>query len=170
MILWIILAIVVGVCASNRGRSGFLWGLLSFIISPVIAGIILAISKDLSVDSRSYDVERKVDNIKTEVDFNQKFNDHRSEQMEKRIDRLSDVVGEKEFINSGKKYDQISEGNKINCMKCGKSISEDSKFCPECGGQIEKYIECPFCHSHVDIGVKYCPDCGQNVSFLTMKK
>lgn len=35
------LAILVGFLASGRGRSGFLWFLLSLIFSPLLAGIVL---------------------------------------------------------------------------------------------------------------------------------
>ena len=39
---WMIFAIVVGVAASSRGRSGFGWFLLSLILSPLV-GIILVL-------------------------------------------------------------------------------------------------------------------------------
>jgi hypothetical protein len=41
--LWIIFAIVVGVTAGARGRSSFGWLLLAIFISPLIAGLLLAI-------------------------------------------------------------------------------------------------------------------------------
>jgi hypothetical protein len=41
LLIWIILAIVIGNAASQRGRSGFGWFLVSLLLSPVIAGILL---------------------------------------------------------------------------------------------------------------------------------
>ncbi len=37
---WVVLAVIVGVAASGRGRSGFGWFLLSLLLSPLI-GIVL---------------------------------------------------------------------------------------------------------------------------------
>lgn len=47
-IFWLLFAVVVGVFASNRGRSGFGWFLLSALISPLLGLIFCAVSKDLS--------------------------------------------------------------------------------------------------------------------------
>ncbi len=42
--LWIMLAVVVGVAANTRGRSGLGWFLLSLLISPLIAGLLVLAS------------------------------------------------------------------------------------------------------------------------------
>jgi hypothetical protein len=43
---WFILAIVVGVIANSKGRSGFGWFLISILLSPLIGGIlVLALPK-----------------------------------------------------------------------------------------------------------------------------
>jgi uncharacterized membrane protein len=44
VIFWLLLAIAVGIWASNRGRNGFVWFLLACIASPLVAGIFLAVS------------------------------------------------------------------------------------------------------------------------------
>lgn len=44
-ILWVGLAIVVGVVAASRGRSGGGWFVLSLLISPAIAGIVFALAE-----------------------------------------------------------------------------------------------------------------------------
>ena len=41
--LWIGFAIAVGVWASNRGRHGFGWFLIACAISPILAGVFLAV-------------------------------------------------------------------------------------------------------------------------------
>ncbi len=41
LVFWLILAIVVGVIAGSRNRSGFGWFFLALIISPLIAGILV---------------------------------------------------------------------------------------------------------------------------------
>jgi hypothetical protein len=49
-ILWFVLAFVIGVVAERRGRSGFGW-LLAILLSPLIAGILLAVLPDLYMRS-----------------------------------------------------------------------------------------------------------------------
>ena len=44
--IWFVFAIAVGIWASNRGRSGFGWFLLAVVISPLLAGILLAVTKN----------------------------------------------------------------------------------------------------------------------------
>lgn len=39
-LLWLVAAIVVGVIASGKGRSGFGWFVLGVLISPLLAGIL----------------------------------------------------------------------------------------------------------------------------------
>jgi len=46
-ILFIAFAIIVGILANNRGREGVAWGFISLFISPLIAGIILAVLPNL---------------------------------------------------------------------------------------------------------------------------
>jgi hypothetical protein len=46
-VAWLVLAIVVGVAASARGRSGANWFFLAVILSPLIAGLIVAMLPDL---------------------------------------------------------------------------------------------------------------------------
>jgi phosphate/sulfate permease len=41
ILLWFGLAVVVGVAASTRGRSGFAWFLLAVVISPLLAGLLV---------------------------------------------------------------------------------------------------------------------------------
>ncbi len=49
-ILWLLLAVAVGVLASNRGRNGFGWFLFSMLLSPLLGVIFLLVSKDLKKD------------------------------------------------------------------------------------------------------------------------
>ena len=45
------------------------------------------------------------------------------------------------------------------CYKCGASIPENSKFCPECGA---KQV-CPKCGAPLVSGAKFCPECGEKL-------
>ncbi len=58
----------------------------------------------------------------------------------------------------------------IQCVKCGATISGDSKFCPECGAT--QAISCPNCGEPISKGSKFCVNCGHkiDVSTTTCKK
>lgn len=45
---WLLFSIAVGIMASNKGRSGFGWFLLSCLISPLLGLLFCAVSKDLT--------------------------------------------------------------------------------------------------------------------------
>jgi hypothetical protein len=46
-VIWLIFAIVVAAAANGRGRAGFGWFILAVVISPLLAGLLLAILPDL---------------------------------------------------------------------------------------------------------------------------
>ncbi len=48
ILFWFGFSVVVGIAASNRGRSGFGWFLLSLLISPLLSLILVLVMKDLS--------------------------------------------------------------------------------------------------------------------------
>ena len=50
VVFWIGCAVAVGVWASNRGRSGVGWFFLSILISPLLAAIFLAVTKNLAAE------------------------------------------------------------------------------------------------------------------------
>ncbi|MCQ2800311.1 MAG: SPFH domain-containing protein [Bacilli bacterium] len=56
---------------------------------------------------------------------------------------------------------QDNSSSKIDCPKCGASISSNSKFCPECGAKI--LTECPKCGAKVTPRQKFCPECGEKL-------
>jgi uncharacterized membrane protein YhdT len=47
-VFWLGFSVAIGVWASNRGRSGFGWFLLACLISPLLAGIFLAVTKNMA--------------------------------------------------------------------------------------------------------------------------
>lgn len=50
-IIWFVISIAIGVWAGNKGRTGFGWFLFALFLSPLVAGIFLAVSRDLSAPS-----------------------------------------------------------------------------------------------------------------------
>jgi hypothetical protein len=58
IVCWFVLAIVVGVAAVGRRRSSVGWFVLALILSPLIAGLLLAILPEL----RTHDMLKEIDN------------------------------------------------------------------------------------------------------------
>lgn len=40
---WLVLSVAVGVLANSKGRTGFGWAILAMLLSPLIAGLVVAI-------------------------------------------------------------------------------------------------------------------------------
>ncbi len=58
-------------------------------------------------------------------------------------------------------------GGMMTCGKCGHSIPQGSKFCPECGNKVEAVVGkkfCSQCGNEVVPGAKFCAQCGNKVS------
>lgn len=55
------------------------------------------------------------------------------------------------------------------CTKCGKKVSANTKFCPDCGGEVAGSVKkefefvCSKCGKKVSSSVKFCPDCGGEI-------
>lgn len=52
VLFWVGLSVAVGVFASNRGRNGFGWFLLSLLISPLLGLIFVAVTKNLAAEAQ----------------------------------------------------------------------------------------------------------------------
>ncbi len=48
----------------------------------------------------------------------------------------------------------------ITCPKCNKELSDDAKFCNDCGEQILKTIICPNCGKPTSTEILFCQNCG----------
>ncbi len=46
IVIWFVLALIIGVAAARRGRSGLGWVFLSLMLSPLFAAIVLALLPD----------------------------------------------------------------------------------------------------------------------------
>ncbi len=59
---------------------------------------------------------------------------------------------------------KLPESNMVICSKCGNSISNDSKFCPNCGEKVvpTDTLRCPDCDGIIKKG-NFCPSCGKKL-------
>lgn len=62
--------------------------------------------------------------------------------------------------------EQPKQINKVTCPNCNSEVSENSKFCLECGTKIEVFAEnemiCPSCGKKINKG-KFCMECGASL-------
>lgn len=56
---------------------------------------------------------------------------------------------------------QPSEGDFMNCPKCGAKVKKGTKFCYECGASLQvQKKNCVQCGAIIEAGMKFCPECG----------
>jgi membrane protease subunit (stomatin/prohibitin family) len=53
---------------------------------------------------------------------------------------------------------------KMRCPNCSRDIPVGSKFCPECGFDLQATITCPQCKATLPVGSKFCPNCGHQLT------
>lgn len=46
LFLWLLLCAFIGYCADRKGRNMWAWGLAALVLSPLIVGIVLAVTPD----------------------------------------------------------------------------------------------------------------------------
>lgn len=51
IVIWLGLCAAIAYYANKKSRSAILWGLLAFFFSPLLAGLVLALLKDKSVQA-----------------------------------------------------------------------------------------------------------------------
>lgn len=51
----------------------------------------------------------------------------------------------------------------VNCPQCNAKLTQDDKFCTECGAKLETITNCPKCSAPIQEGSKFCTECGTNV-------
>lgn len=159
-LVWFGLVIWVGVAASNKGRSGIGWGLLAFLFSPLLIGIILACCKDLTVDQNLTKVNMEQQLLKDRVVQNERMTEYRLGRVENDVSKLENggANGGKNIASAQIKM--LAEGNKL-CPACAELIKEAAIKCKHCGVMLEafKTSECPFCSEAIlstDVTCKHC--------------
>ncbi|MEO0293067.1 MAG: SPFH domain-containing protein [candidate division WOR-3 bacterium] len=51
------------------------------------------------------------------------------------------------------------KGSLANCERCGYSLPQGAKFCPNCGEKVGKIL-CSKCKKEIPKNAKFCPQCG----------
>jgi len=53
----------------------------------------------------------------------------------------------------------------MKCIKCGKTIDDDSRFCHFCGTKQDREVKCDNCGRSIEFNFKYCPECGEEIDW-----
>lgn len=60
--------------------------------------------------------------------------------------------------SSGQSQEAEKSVKTVPCPSCSAAVKEDAKFCPECGGAMQK--TCIHCNVALKGNPKFCPECG----------
>ncbi|WP_041607689.1 zinc ribbon domain-containing protein [Halobacteroides halobius] len=163
-LFWIIFCVVVAYFADQRGRNPVLWGLLALFISPLLAGLALAVMKDMSVEEKIDELDKTTENIKREVKSNQKYNEQERERIQNRLSGAKRSSSVDNQIATTKSVPAL-EAKKIKCEECGKNVSADTNYCVNCGNRVieDNKKECPNCQELIDEKAKFCVKCGEKL-------
>lgn len=163
-LIFIGFCVAVGMFAQKKGRSALGWGLASLLISPLLAGIILALVKDLSQEEAVNKVEMEQQDVKERIAVNEVQMNQRFQHVEKEISSIKQEVG---MLDSGSqaKTQMLDEGIR-KCPHCGESIKSSAVKCRYCGSVLESIPmrECPFCKELIRADATKCRFCRSDLT------
>ena len=163
-LIFIGFCVAVGMFAQKKGRSALGWGLASLLISPLLAGIILALVKDLSQEEAVNKVEMEQQDIKERIAVNEVQMNQRFQHVEKEISSIKQEFG---MLDSGSqsKTQMLEEGIK-KCPHRGESIKSSAVKCRYCGSVLEAVPmrECPFCKELIRADATKCRFCRSDLT------
>lgn len=135
-ILYLIFVGLVGYFASRRGRSPIIWGLVALIFSPILAAIIIAVMRDLSLDQKVEQNSLETDRLKERVAVSEAEIHSRIDKVEKRIDRMQGK--EDDTFIEGEWREALPEPEQTHryCSQCGEKVPQEAGYCPSCGSKL----------------------------------
>ena len=169
MFFWFLMCVGIGFFAKSRGRSTWGWGLAAVFISPLLAGIALALMKDMSQARDVNKVEMEQERLKERVAINEIQVNKRFDNVEKQIESIKT---ENKRLGAQAKNKMLDEGNKI-CPNCGETIKKAAVKCKFCGSDVEehKMQECPYCKELIRADATKCKFCrGDLLEFKSQQK
>lgn len=154
----------IGMFAKSKGRSAWGWGIASLFISPLLAGIILALMRDLSQDRAVRKVDMEQQSLKERVAVNEVQVNQRFQNVENQLTSIKKEVGMLDAAPQNKQQ-MLGEGMKV-CPHCGESIKSSAVKCRYCGAELEsvQLRECPFCKELIRADATKCKFCRSDLN------
>lgn len=154
----------IGMFAKSKGRSAWGWGIGSMFISPLLAGIILALLKDKTQEQSISKIDMEQQQLKERIAINEVQVNQRFQQVENRLNSNTATTMTVETQNSDSVL--LSDGN-IHCPYCGEIIKQSAIKCRFCGMDIKpiKMKECPYCKEMIKENATVCKFCHSKLEF-----
>ncbi len=155
---WLFLCFAVGYFATTKGKNGFLWGVGAFFFSPILLGIILALSKDDKIKEQVEQVSMEQQQLRERVAMGEISTSKQIKAVEQSLGKI-----ETEKLQNSVRQSFL-EGGAI-CPHCGQVIKRDAVKCRYCGADIEKIpmVECPYCKELIRADAAKCKYCQSEV-------
>lgn len=123
-LIWIILwALLPGFIAHKKGRNFWIYFLLSFFISPLITTIITLCLSKINTGLETVSAAENQPKLARTANSTENY--------------LSTNIGDNKNGTSQMAINR-NLSKVIYCRRCGKKLIEGSKFCSNCGNEIEK--------------------------------
>lgn len=157
-IMWLVFCIGIGYYAKSKGRSAIGWGLGAFFFSPILAGLILALSKDRSQQADIAKISMEQQQIKDRVAMNEIANNKRFQQIDNSIGVLNANYPPQGLPQQQQQY--LNQGMQ-RCPNCGQYVRQDAVKCRYCGANLQPVAmqACPYCKETIPADAKQCPYC-----------
>lgn len=159
-IVWLLFCGMVAFAAKQKGRSPLLWGLLSFIISPLLAGVGLAMVQDKKQEESIVKTQMETQQLKDRVATNEIEVNNKLNNVEERVHTLETTVGVTPQLQ-GSQCREIENTPMKQCPECGQWIKQGAIKCRYCEAEIPevKLVECPYCKELIRSDAIKCKFC-----------
>lgn len=150
-LLWILIAIAIGIHASNRDRSGFIWFLVTFFLG--LFGVVIYLLVISGGDDDEPEDVRVCSNCSTGHAGSPNFCSNCGEPLDPDAE-----TGVARIVRSG---------SRAYCSNCNGRVAVDDNVCPDCGSvfSLESAMESNVADIIRSGSQAYCSNCQSSVSF-----
>ena len=153
ILFWLGFCVGVGYYASKKGRSAFIWGLLAFFFSPLLAGVVLALLKDKTVSADITQLRMEHQQLHDRVTVDERTMQMQYQHMQSQL-------------AAGSQREMLGEGEYKLCPYCKEKIKKDAIKCRYCQQMLTEALP-----QHTGAAqmlaaprrLQYCPNCGKKV-------